>query len=46
MTGDVATGKAAFEGKGACATCHQFNGKGVNVGPDLTGTALTAEQIG
>ncbi len=38
-------GKAAFEGKGACLTCHQFNGKGIAVGPDLTSTALTLEQL-
>lgn len=44
-SGDTAAGKAAFEGKGACLTCHQFNGKGIAVGPELTSTALTAEQI-
>lgn len=44
-TGDPANGKLIFEGKGACLTCHQFNGKGVAVGPELTASALTAEQI-
>ena len=34
--GDVANGKSVFESKGACASCHQFNGKGIAVGPDLT----------
>ena len=43
--GDPANGKLAFETKGACLTCHQFNGKGINVGPDLTSTTLTADQI-
>lgn len=44
-SGDPANGKLVFEGKGACLTCHQFNGKGVFVGPELTASALTAEQI-
>jgi alcohol dehydrogenase (cytochrome c) len=34
-----------FEGKGGCLSCHQFNGKGTPVGPDLTFTALSADQI-
>jgi len=29
-------GKAVFEGKGACATCHRVNGSGARLGPDLT----------
>jgi len=43
--GDTANGKLVFEGKGACLTCHQFNGKGIAVGPDLTSSILTADQI-
>ncbi len=43
--GDAAGGKSVFEGKGGCLSCHQFNGKGTPVGPDLTSTALSAEQI-
>ncbi|HVY94246.1 MAG TPA: PQQ-dependent dehydrogenase, methanol/ethanol family [Bryobacteraceae bacterium] len=43
--GDTAAGKAVFEGKGGCLSCHQFNGKGTPVGPDLTFTALNADQI-
>ncbi len=40
-----ANGKLVFESKGACLTCHQFNGHGVAVGPDLTSSTLTADQI-
>jgi mono/diheme cytochrome c family protein len=29
-------GKAIFEGKGNCATCHGKEGKGTAIGPDLT----------
>jgi cytochrome c oxidase cbb3-type subunit 3 len=35
-TGDVARGKAIFEGKGACQTCHSVRNSGSLVGPDLT----------
>ncbi len=42
--GDPANGELIFAGKGACLSCHQFNGKGVAVGPDLTSSALTAAQ--
>jgi alcohol dehydrogenase (cytochrome c) len=42
---DPTAGKLAFESKGACLTCHQFNNKGIPVGPDLTSTTLTADQI-
>jgi cytochrome c oxidase cbb3-type subunit 3 len=34
--GDAARGKAIFDGKGACATCHRVNGSGSRVGPDLS----------
>ena len=34
-------GKIVFESKGACLTCHQFNGNGIAVGPDLTSSTLT-----
>jgi putative membrane-bound dehydrogenase-like protein len=33
--GDLARGRELFEQN--CATCHTFQGKGANVGPDLTG---------
>lgn len=34
--GDAGTGKAVFEGKGACLTCHGVAGRGSRLGPDLT----------
>ena len=36
LIGDVAQGKAVFEGKGDCAQCHRINGKGPRVAPDLS----------
>lgn len=33
---DLAKGKILFQG--SCAACHQLNGEGVYVGPDLTGS--------
>jgi len=34
--GDAVRGKALFESKGTCATCHRVNGTGSRLGPDLT----------
>jgi cytochrome c oxidase cbb3-type subunit 3 len=34
--GDAAAGRAIFEGKGRCATCHRVNGIGPRVAPDLS----------
>jgi putative heme-binding domain-containing protein len=34
--GNAASGKAIFEGKGNCASCHRVNGAGSRVGPDLS----------
>jgi cytochrome c oxidase cbb3-type subunit III len=34
--GDVARGKAIFQGKGGCANCHRVYGFGSRVGPDLS----------
>jgi putative heme-binding domain-containing protein len=34
--GDVARGRAIFEGKGSCATCHRVGRTGSRVAPDLT----------
>jgi putative heme-binding domain-containing protein len=34
--GDAAKGKALFEGKGQCATCHRINGVGPRLAPDLS----------
>ncbi len=36
--GDSAAGKLVF--KKQCANCHQFNGEGVKIGPDLTGMSV------
>ena len=34
--GDSSRGKALYDGKGACATCHRVNGLGSRLGPDLS----------
>jgi PQQ-dependent dehydrogenase (methanol/ethanol family) len=34
--GDVRNGETLFFGRAACATCHQVNGRGGVVGPDLS----------
>jgi cytochrome c oxidase cbb3-type subunit III len=34
--GDAARGRAVYNGKGACATCHRVNGAGALTGPDLS----------
>ena len=34
--GDAVRGKALFDGKGTCATCHRVNGTGSRLGPDLS----------
>ena len=34
--GDVAQGKAIFEGKGGCLSCHRVKGNGARLGPELT----------
>jgi putative heme-binding domain-containing protein len=36
LRGDIAKGKAVFEGKGQCGTCHRVNGVGPRVAPDLS----------
>jgi putative heme-binding domain-containing protein len=35
-TGDPARGKAIYEGKGDCQSCHRINGAGSRLGPDLS----------
>jgi alcohol dehydrogenase (cytochrome c) len=42
VKGDAAAGKAVFEGKGGCLSCHMVNGSGVSVGPDLSAAGKTA----
>lgn len=34
--GDAARGKAIFEGKGGCTSCHRIRGQGSRSGPDLS----------
>jgi putative heme-binding domain-containing protein len=36
VVGDTGRGRALFEGKGACATCHRVNGAGSRTGPNLS----------
>jgi putative heme-binding domain-containing protein len=36
VPGDPARGKAIFEGKGQCLTCHTVGGAGSRLGPELT----------
>src|SRR5678815_2209890 len=43
---NVAAGEAVFFGKGNCSTCHEVNGRGGIVGPDLSAAgARTAEAL-
>src|SRR5262249_2740019 len=35
-SGDAAAGEAIFFGKGSCSSCHEINGRGGIVGPDLS----------
>jgi putative heme-binding domain-containing protein len=36
VAGDVVRGKALYEGKGNCASCHRVSGVGSRLGPDLS----------
>ncbi|MCM3879813.1 MAG: PQQ-dependent dehydrogenase, methanol/ethanol family [Vicinamibacterales bacterium] len=36
IEGDAAAGETVFFGKAACTTCHEVNGRGGVVGPDLS----------
>jgi cytochrome c oxidase cbb3-type subunit III len=36
VAGDASRGRAVFEGKGACLTCHRVETRGRDIGPDLT----------
>jgi cytochrome c oxidase cbb3-type subunit 3 len=44
-TGDARRGKALFEGKGACSTCHRVFGEGSRSGPDLSEAGLMLRAI-
>ena len=39
--GDATRGKALFDGKSQCATCHRVDGKGSRLGPDLSEVGAT-----
>jgi putative heme-binding domain-containing protein len=45
--GSPQRGRALFEGKGECATCHRVNGKGPRLAPDLSdiGAVRTAASL-
>jgi putative heme-binding domain-containing protein len=45
--GDAARGRALFEGKGECGSCHRINGAGPRVAPDLSeiGFTRTASEL-
>jgi putative heme-binding domain-containing protein len=36
VPGDAARGKALFDGKGQCLSCHRVNGTGSRLGPDIS----------
>ena len=40
VPGDPDRGKALFEGKGACLTCHRVHAVGSRIGPDLSDIGL------
>jgi putative membrane-bound dehydrogenase-like protein len=47
IKGNVANGQSVFAKAGTCAKCHQVNGEGKNVGPDLSeiGKKLSREAV-
>ena len=45
MLGNPVTGKAIFDGKGGCPSCHLVNGVGGFLGPDLSSVGLTRRPI-
>jgi PQQ-dependent dehydrogenase (methanol/ethanol family) len=44
VPGDAAAGETIFFGKAACGACHQVNGRGGIVGPDLSAAGKGAAQ--
>ena len=43
--GDLGRGKALFEGKGACTSCHRVNGIGARLGPDLSNVGQLRQAV-
>jgi putative heme-binding domain-containing protein len=41
VTGDATRGKAVYDGRGNCASCHRVAGNGSRVGPDLSSIGAT-----
>ena len=42
--GNVAAGETVFFGKGNCSSCHEVNGRGGIVGPDLSGAGTRSPE--
>jgi cytochrome c oxidase cbb3-type subunit 3 len=45
LQGDPVSGKAIFDGKGGCGSCHTVKGVGGFLGPDLSSVGLTRRSI-
>ena len=47
VPGNVAQGAIVFAGKGGCTRCHEVNGKGGTIGPDLSniGAQITLQHL-
>lgn len=45
LVGRPASGKAVYDGKGACANCHQVQGVGGYLGPNLSNVGTTRRPI-
>ena len=44
VPGDLAAGEKTFWGKGGCSRCHEVNGKGGIVAPDLSAVGTTSAE--
>ena len=45
LRGDPVNGKAIFDGKGGCVSCHRVQGNGGFLGPDLSSAGITRRSI-
>jgi PQQ-dependent dehydrogenase (methanol/ethanol family) len=43
--GNAAAGEELFFGKANCAACHEINGRGAVIGPDLSGVGTMAAEL-